>query len=320
MTLPLLLAGCALVVALLALGVPIYLVLTASAASFLLLGGGSVAGIGQHVLDQLNSPALVSLPFFLLAAVLMRGGGVAKALFDAAVTWIGWLPGGLALAGIAATALFAAINGSSVATALAMGSLLVPMMIERGYRPGFAMGLTAAAATLGILIPPSLPLDPDRPDRRDLDSAAVSGGDRAANASGQPVRGLCGGDGGPGRRRADADGPGLGALARQPARSAGDGHSAGHSRRALRRLRHPYGIGGSGGGGGASGGGAVLWPGTAARDRRLFRRGNRPHRRDRGHRHRRLAALGLDHPLGSAAGSGAAGDRKRARSPGSSCW
>ena len=158
MTLTLLLAGCALVVALLALGVPIYLVLIASAASFLVLGGGSVAGIGQHVLDQLNSPALVSVPFFLLAAVLMRGGGVAKALFDAAVTWIGWLPGGLALAGIAATALFAAINGSSVATALAMGSLLVPMMIERGYRPGFAMGLTAAAATLGILIPPSLPL------------------------------------------------------------------------------------------------------------------------------------------------------------------
>jgi C4-dicarboxylate transporter DctM subunit len=88
----------------------------------------------------------------------MRGGGVARALFEAAITWIGWLPGGLALAGIAATALFAAINGSSVATAMAMGSLLVPMMVEKGYKPGFAMGLTAAAATLGILIPPSLPM------------------------------------------------------------------------------------------------------------------------------------------------------------------
>lgn len=153
-----LLLGGALVVVLLALGVPIFLVLTATAAGFLLADGKSVAGIAQHVLDHLNSPALVSVPFFLLAAVLMRGGGVAKALFDAAITWIGWLPGGLALAGIAATALFAAINGSSVATALAMGSLLVPMMIEKGYKPGFAMGLTAAAATLGILIPPSLPM------------------------------------------------------------------------------------------------------------------------------------------------------------------
>ncbi|MCC0028715.1 MAG: TRAP transporter large permease [Brucellaceae bacterium] len=158
MTPILLLAGLFAVLILLALGVPIYLVLTATATSFLLLEGKSVAGIGQHVLDHLNSPALVAVPFFLLAAVLMRGGGVAKALFDAAITWIGWLPGGLALAGVAATALFAAINGSSVATALAMGSLLVPMMVEKGYKPGFAMGLTAAAATLGILIPPSLPL------------------------------------------------------------------------------------------------------------------------------------------------------------------
>lgn len=154
----LLLMGGLMVVVLLALGVPIYLVLTASATAFLLAEGKSVAGIAQHVLDHLNSPALVSVPFFLLAAVLMRGGGVARALFEAAITWIGWLPGGLALAGIAATALFAAINGSSVATAMAMGSLLVPMMIEKGYKPGFAMGLTAAAATLGILIPPSLPM------------------------------------------------------------------------------------------------------------------------------------------------------------------
>ena len=92
MTPILLLAGLFAVLILLALGVPIYLVLTATATSFLLLEGKSVAGIGQHVLDHLNSPALVAVPFFLLAAVLMRGGGVAKALFDAAITWIGWLP------------------------------------------------------------------------------------------------------------------------------------------------------------------------------------------------------------------------------------
>lgn len=158
MTLLFLLAALGLVGALLVIGVPIYLVLATTAAGFLLASGKSVAGIAQHVVDHLNSPALVAVPFFLLAAVLMRGGGVARALFEAAITWIGWLPGGLALAGIAATALFAAINGSSVATAMAMGSLLVPMMVEKGYKPGFAMGLTAAAATLGILIPPSLPM------------------------------------------------------------------------------------------------------------------------------------------------------------------
>lgn len=158
MTIALFLLAAIVLLGLLAIGTPIYLVLTAVAGGLLLMDGMSLAGLGQHVLDHLNSPSLVSVPFFLLAAVLMRGGGVARALFDAALTWIGWLPGGLALAGIAATAIFAAINGSSVATAMAMGSLLVPMMIERGYKPGFAMGLTATAATLGILIPPSLPM------------------------------------------------------------------------------------------------------------------------------------------------------------------
>lgn len=158
MSLILLVAGIGIILLLLALGTPIYLVLTSVAAVLLLGKGLSLAGLGQHVLDHLNSPTLVAVPFFLLAAVFMRGGGIAKALFDAAVTWIGWMPGGLALAGIGATAIFAAINGSSVATALAMGSLLVPTMVDHGYSPRFAMGLTAAAATLGILIPPSLPL------------------------------------------------------------------------------------------------------------------------------------------------------------------
>ena len=146
------------VLGLLALGVPIYLVLIGTASILLLLGGYSIAGLGQHVLDHMNSPILVSVPFFLLAAVLMRGGGIAAVLFSAARTWIGWLPGGLAIAGVAATAVFASITGSSAATAMAMGTLLVPMMVERGYDPKFAMGLTAAAGTLGILIPPSLPM------------------------------------------------------------------------------------------------------------------------------------------------------------------
>jgi C4-dicarboxylate transporter DctM subunit len=144
--------------ALLVAGVPIYAVLAGAGILLLLQEGISLAGIGQHALSNLNSSVLVAIPFFLLAAVTMRGGGIARVLFDAALSWIGWMRGGLALAGIAATTIFAAINGSSVATALAMGTLLVPMMIEKGYKPSFAMGLTASAATLGILIPPSLPM------------------------------------------------------------------------------------------------------------------------------------------------------------------
>ncbi len=153
-----LLIALAALIILLAIGTPIYLVLIGTATVLLLVEGKSVAGLGQHILDHLNSPILVSVPFFLLAAVLMRGGGIAKVLFGAARTWIGWMPGGLAISGVAATAIFAAITGSSAATAMAMGTLLVPMMVERGYDRNFAMGLTAAAGTLGILIPPSLPM------------------------------------------------------------------------------------------------------------------------------------------------------------------
>ena len=68
-------------VLLLAIGVPIYLVLIGTATVLLLVEGKSIAGLGQHILDHLNSPILVSVPFFLLAAVLMRGGGIARILF-----------------------------------------------------------------------------------------------------------------------------------------------------------------------------------------------------------------------------------------------
>ncbi len=147
-----------LVLGLLAIGIPIYLVLMGVSSSLLVAEGRTIAGLGQHVLDHLQSPILISVPFFILSAVLMQGGGLAKILFDAALAWIGWIRGGLAIAGVAATAIFAAITGSSAATTMAMGTLLVPLMKERGYNLSFAMGLTAAAGTLGILIPPSLPM------------------------------------------------------------------------------------------------------------------------------------------------------------------
>src|SRR5690606_25782958 len=84
--------------------------------------------------------------------------GIARALIDIANTWIGRLPGGIALSALLATGLFAAISGSSVATVLAMGTMIVPEMLQQGYRRPFALGLTAAAGTLGILIPPSMPM------------------------------------------------------------------------------------------------------------------------------------------------------------------
>lgn len=149
--------GAALLVAL-ALGVPIYVVLAGIAIVLLMMEGGSIGGIGQDILDHMNSATLIAVPFFVVAAGFIQGGGIAKALIDMAASWIGRLPGGIALAALLATGLFSAINGSSVATVLAMGTLVVPEMVERGYKRPFALGLTAAAGTLGILIPPSMPL------------------------------------------------------------------------------------------------------------------------------------------------------------------
>lgn len=143
---------------LLALGVPIYVSLIGVAALLLIGEGGSIAGIGQSILDSFNSATLMAVPFFVLAAGFIQGGGVARALIDMAYVWVGRMPGGIPLAALAATGIFAAINGSSVATALAMGAVVVPEMQQRGYARQFALGLTAAAGTLGILIPPSMPL------------------------------------------------------------------------------------------------------------------------------------------------------------------
>ena len=100
----------------------------------------------------------MALPLFVMAASFMRFGGIADALVRLASAWLGGLPGSLGLVAVVACTLFAAICGSSVATALAMGTILIPAMLERGYPLAFALGVVGASGTIGIVIPPSLPL------------------------------------------------------------------------------------------------------------------------------------------------------------------
>jgi Tripartite ATP-independent periplasmic transporter, DctM component len=88
----------------------------------------------------------------------MRVGGVAQALVNLAIAWLGGLRGSLGLVTVVSCTLFAAICGSSVATGLAMGTILVPAMIERGYPRSFALGVVGASGTIGIVVPPSLAL------------------------------------------------------------------------------------------------------------------------------------------------------------------
>src|SRR4051795_12319675 len=143
---------------LLAGGTPIFLVLGLCAAIFYFLSGQPLIGVAQMVIDKLNSTTLMALPLFVMAAAFMRSGGIAKALVDLATAWLGGIRGSLGVVTVVACSLFAAICGSSVATALAMGTILIPAMLERGYPRAFALGVVGASGTIGIVIPPSLPL------------------------------------------------------------------------------------------------------------------------------------------------------------------
>lgn len=141
---------------LLFMGLPIFVAL--GGLSMILLMSNHTPGISvaQVVIDKLNGETILAVPFFVIAAQFMERGGIAKSLIAMAEVWLGWLRGGLALTCVGATTIFAAVSGSSVATALAMATILVPAMLARGYDRPFAVGVVGASGTLGILIPPSI--------------------------------------------------------------------------------------------------------------------------------------------------------------------
>jgi C4-dicarboxylate transporter, DctM subunit len=142
-------------VVLLVLGVPIFLTMGVTS-GIVFAVEGSLVPLAQKIIDELNSPTLLAVPYFVIAATFMERGGVAKALIESVTAWMGRLHGGLGLVSITTCAIFAAMCGSSVATAIAMGTILIPAMLRNGYQPAFAGGILASAGTLGILIPPSL--------------------------------------------------------------------------------------------------------------------------------------------------------------------
>ena len=106
----------------------------------------------------LDSYVLTSVPLYILMSQIMLTGRVGSGLFELGSKWMGHLPGGLGIATIFACAIFAAISGSSVATAVTIGALAIPEMLKRGYDRKLVVGSVAAGGTLGILIPPSIPM------------------------------------------------------------------------------------------------------------------------------------------------------------------
>jgi len=115
----------------------------------------AVKTAGQVPNSKISSQALSLIPTFILIGFLAYYAGLTKALFEAAKRWVGWLPGGLAVSTVFATAGFAAVSGASVATSAVFARIAIPEMLKVGYDKRFAAGVVAAAGTLASLIPPS---------------------------------------------------------------------------------------------------------------------------------------------------------------------
>lgn len=111
----------------------------------------------QNAFTALDSFPLMAIPFFIIAGNLMKSGGIAKRLVDFFNELIGWVAGGLGMATTATCMFFAAISGSANATTSAVGSFMIPAMKEKRYDENFAAALCAAAGTIGVIIPPSVP-------------------------------------------------------------------------------------------------------------------------------------------------------------------
>jgi len=173
-----------LLLALMATGMPISIALGLSVLTYLfILSSVDPKMVGLKLFTSLDRFEIMAIPFFILAGNFLTSGGVARRMITFATSLIGHWYGGLGLAGVVACALFAAISGSSVATVVGIGSIILPAIVQHGYPPRFGAGVIATSGALGILFPPSINLvifavatsgmQPRGPDGAIVDSASV---------------------------------------------------------------------------------------------------------------------------------------------------
>ncbi|EBA00195.1 TRAP transporter large permease [Marinobacter sp. ELB17] len=144
--------------ALMLLGIPIALAIGASTMIALSQAGVPLMVVTQQMFQGINSFALVAIPMFILAGDLMAQGKVSERLVNFANSLFGFLRGGLSVVSVMAGMFFAAISGSGAATTAAVGASLVPELRKKGYDPASAASLIAASGTIGVVIPPSVPM------------------------------------------------------------------------------------------------------------------------------------------------------------------
>lgn len=144
---------------LLLLGVPVAFALGASSLCAVLFGSDlNLAICAQRMYSGTASFSLLAIPFFVLAGNLMSAGGVSRRLINLCNSLLGHITGGLSMVAIATCAFFAAISGSSIATAAAVGGIIIPEMLKQRYDRNFAAATVASSAELGVIIPPSIGL------------------------------------------------------------------------------------------------------------------------------------------------------------------
>ncbi len=146
-----------LLIALMLTGMPISIALGLTVLTFLFtLTQVPIESVALKLFTGIENFSIMAIPFFILAGNFLAHGGVAKRMIAFTTSLVGHWPGGLGLAGVVACALFAAVSGSSVATVVAIGSIILPAMVAEGYPKRFGAGVITTSGALGILVPPSI--------------------------------------------------------------------------------------------------------------------------------------------------------------------
>jgi tripartite ATP-independent transporter DctM subunit len=144
---------------LLFIGVPVAYALGLSASAyFILMHPELLPVLPQRLFSGMNNYALISLPLFILMGNIMNKSGITERLINLCLSMVGHLRGGLGLVNVLSSMIFGGISGSSVSDTASIGSILIPEMKKRGYPARFAAGITVASSTMGMIIPPSVPI------------------------------------------------------------------------------------------------------------------------------------------------------------------
>src|SRR5688572_475366 len=139
-------------------GLPVAIAMAGASLLFILLSGNQPGLTVIHrMIGGIDSFPLLAVPFFILAGNLMNNAGVTNRIYNFALALVGWLKGGLGHVNVVGSVIFAGMSGTAIADAAGLGTVEIKAMKDHGYATEFAVGVTAASATLGPIIPPSLP-------------------------------------------------------------------------------------------------------------------------------------------------------------------